>query len=66
MPVVGPGTFEVRIHAGIEHRVFVVAKFDEAVYVLHAFQKKAQKTPARDIDLAKRRYDNLIKERRRP
>jgi phage-related protein len=65
MPIVGPGTMEVRIHAGAEHRVFVVVKFEEAVYVLHAFQKKAQKTPAHDIDLAKRRYNDLTVERRR-
>jgi phage-related protein len=65
MPVVGPGTMEVRIHAGGEHRVFVVVKFEEAVYVLHALQKKAQKTPTHEIDLAKRRYNDLISERRR-
>lgn len=60
----GPGTIEVRIHAGGEHRVFVVVKFDEAVYVLHALQKKAQKTPTHEIDLAKRRYNDLIADRR--
>jgi len=36
--------------------VIYVAKFDEAVYVLHAFQKKTRKTSAMDIELAKRRY----------
>jgi phage-related protein len=64
MSVVGPGTIEVRIHAGTEHRVFVVTKFEEAVYVLHAFQKKSQKTPKHDIELARRRYNDLIAERR--
>lgn len=66
MPVVGRGTIEVRIHAGAEHRVFVVAKFEEAVYVLHAVQKRSQKTSKHDIDLARRRYNELIAERRQP
>ena len=48
-----------------EHRVFVVVRFEEAVYVLHVLQKKAQKTPTHEIDLAKRRYNDLIAERRR-
>jgi phage-related protein len=33
-----------------------VARFDEAVYVLHAFQKKTPKTSRLDIEVAKRRY----------
>ena len=37
-------------------RTIYVAKFAEAIYVLHAFQKKAQKTPKADLDLAARRY----------
>lgn len=65
MAAVGPGAIEVRIHAATEHRVFVVAKFEEAVYVLHAFEKKSQKTPKREIDLAKERYRELVAERRR-
>ena len=45
------------------YRVFYVAKFSEAVYVLHAFMKKSQKTSKRDIDLATERYKALMKER---
>lgn len=37
-------------------RVIYVAKFEDAVYVLHAFHKKARKTSRLDIELAKRRY----------
>lgn len=48
----GPGVAEIRIHTGTEHRVFYVAKFAEAVYVLHAFEKKTQKTPKRDLSRA--------------
>ena len=37
-----------------QYRVIYIANFEDAVYVLHAFQKKTQKTSARDIDAAKR------------
>ena len=63
MSVVGAGTMEIRIRVGPAHRVFVVTQFAEAIYVLHAFEKKSQKTPKSDIDLAKRRYRELIAER---
>ncbi|NOT57996.1 MAG: type II toxin-antitoxin system RelE/ParE family toxin, partial [Deltaproteobacteria bacterium] len=39
MPTIGSGVHEIRVRTEVEHRVFYVAKFDEAVYVLHAFQK---------------------------
>ena len=64
MPVVGLGTIEVRIHVGTEHRVFVVSKFEEAIYVLHAFDKKSQQTSKHDLNLAKQRYRDLLAERR--
>ena len=44
--------------------VMYVAKFEEAVYVLHCFQKKTQTTSQSDIDLAKRRYKELVQERK--
>jgi phage-related protein len=53
---VGPGAKEIRIHALGEWRVIYVAKIRDAIYVLHAFQKKTQKTSQRDIDLARKRY----------
>ena len=60
MTVVGPGTIEIRIHTGVEHRVFVVTKFASRIYVLHAFEKKSQKTAQRDIDLARQRYRQVV------
>jgi len=42
--------------------VLYVAKFDDAVYVLHCFQKKTQKTSKADLNLATQRYRDLIKE----
>ena len=57
MPAIGPGAREIRVRdeAGA-FRVIYVAKFADAVYVLHAFQKKTQKTAHRDFELAKLRY----------
>ena len=54
---VGPGAYEIRVRgeAGA-FRVIYVAKFEHAVYVLHAFQKKTQETAKEDIDLAAKRY----------
>ena len=63
MPAVGPGVREIRVHADGEFRVIYVARFDEAEYVLHAFQKKTRRTPKPDIDLARNRYRALIRER---
>jgi phage-related protein len=61
MPAVGLGVREVRVHTGLEHRVLYVAKLDEAVYVLHAFRKRSQQTPKRDVDLARQRLRELLK-----
>jgi len=61
MPTVGHGVREIRIHYKDQYRVIYMAKFDNAVYVLHAFQKKTQKTRKQDIEIAKRRI-KLIKE----
>lgn len=56
MSAVGAGVREIRIHVLGEWRVIYVAKFAEAIYVLHVFQKKTQKTRRDDIDLAQSRY----------
>jgi phage-related protein len=53
MPNVGAGAIEIRIHIPHEHRVIYVAKFQEAIYVLHCFEKKTQKTLQRDIEKAR-------------
>ena len=65
MPTVGPGVKEIRVHVGNEYRVMYVAKFEEAVYVLHAFEKKTQRTPKQDLDLAGDRFRGLVGERKR-
>ena len=62
---VGAGTREIRIGAakGI-FRVMYVAKFEEAVYVLHCFQKKTQATSKQDKDIAAARYRAVVSARR--
>ena len=59
MPAVGGGAMEIRIHVDGAWRVIYVAKFENAVYVLHAFQKKTKKTSQEDIDMAKHRYRQI-------
>lgn len=66
MRTVGPGVIEIRIHTRVEHRVFYVAKFEEAVYVIHAFEKQTRQTPQAEIALAKKRLADLIRRRAQP
>ncbi len=57
MTSVGPGACEIRVRdAAGAFRVIYVARFEDAVYVLHAFQKKSEKTSQADVRLARRRY----------
>lgn len=63
MSTVGPGVRAIRIRVGAgAFRVIYTAKFPDAVYVLHCFQKKTQKTSKADIDLAASRYRDLARE----
>jgi phage-related protein len=61
MTTVGIGVIEIRIHNPNEHRIVYIAKFAEAVYVLHAFEKKTQRTAERDLKIARRAYAELKK-----
>ena len=63
MNIVGQGVKEVRIRdASGAFRILYIAKFASAVYVLHCFQKKTEKTSKADLDLAAKRYRDLLKE----
>jgi phage-related protein len=64
MSTVGAGTYEIRVRAGNQYRVLYVAKFADAVYVLHSFVKKTQKTASADLDLAQTRYAALLAEKK--
>lgn len=61
MQTIGSGVYELRLsNIQNEYRVIYVAKLDDAVWVLHAFQKATQKTGAKDIALARGRYKELL------
>ena len=64
MATVGVGVKEIRIHTGLEHRVFYVAKFTKGVYVLHVFEKRTRTTPRRELDIARERFRALVLKRR--
>ena len=59
MPDVGAGVAEIIIDDGDAFRVFYVAKFSEAIYVLHAFNKKTRKTSERDKDRGRQSYQTI-------
>ena len=47
------GVKEIRIHDENQYRVLYIAKFEDAIYILHAFCKKTQKTSKKDLEIAK-------------
>ncbi len=60
MKKVGPGVREIRVReASGAFRVIYLATLRDRVVVLHAFQKKTQRTPQRDIDLAAKRLREM-------
>lgn len=64
MQTVGPGVFEVRVRdGGRAFRSFYVARFEEAVYVLHVFEKKTQRTAPADLELGRARYRDVVRRR---
>lgn len=62
MPGIGKGVEELRVwdDSGT-YRVIYTARLADAVYVLHAFQKKTQATAKRDVELARKRYSDLMR-----
>lgn len=67
MKTIGAGVNEIRVSQdGEKYRLIYVAKFEEAIYVLHVItKKKTQKTPQADIDIARKRYNELVERRKR-
>jgi phage-related protein len=62
LKTVGSGVREIRIREAMgAYRIIYVANLAEAVYVLHAFQKKTQATAKRDLELATSRYAQLTR-----
>ena len=60
MTTIGQGVREIRIKEDGQWRIIYIAKFEDAVYVLHAFRKKTQKTTKSDIDAAKRALSEVV------
>jgi phage-related protein len=63
MKSVGRGVREIRIQQEGQYRVIYVASFEDSVYVLHAFQKKTQKTDKQDLDTARRAFKEIERQR---
>jgi phage-related protein len=60
MPSIGSGVNEIRLHStNGAFRIIYVAKLEDFVYVLHAFEKKSQKTTQTDLELARKRFSEL-------
>ena len=65
MSGIGPGVQEIRVRdAAGAFRVIYLARFEEATYVLHIFQKKTARTASLDVEVARQRYRRLLEERR--
>ena len=60
MPSIGLGVSEIRVHSRGEFRMIYVAKYAEAIYVLHVFRKKSRATALGDIELARQRLRGLL------
>jgi len=66
MKTIGAGVNEIRVKDKAEaFRVIYLATRPEAVYVLHCFQKKTEKTSQHDIDLAQKRFKAIPKPARK-
>lgn len=64
MGSIGVGVKEIRIYAQGQYRVIYTANYQDKVYVLHAFEKKTQKTEKHDIELAKKRLKGVENDKR--
>ncbi len=61
MPTIGKGVEEIRVSDPTgAYRVIYLARRAEAVYVLHAFHKKSQATPRKDLEIAKGRFRQIL------
>ena len=64
MPAIGAGVEELRVRDGTgTYRVIYTARRADAVYVLHAFQKKTQRTAQVHVELARQRFKQVMRSR---
>ncbi len=65
VPAIGKGVEELRVWDGSgTYRVIYTARLADAIYVLHAFKKKTRATSMKDIEIAKIRFNELMREHR--
>jgi len=64
MKSIGQGVREIRIQDEGQYRVIYMAAFEDKVYVLHAFQKKSQKTSKQDLETAKHALTEISERQR--
>lgn len=57
------GLFEVRVKYKGQYRAIYAYVFEDIILVLHAFHKKTQKTPLKEIQTAVKRLNTLMKGR---
>ena len=62
MSTIGTGVMEIRTHEDKEYRTIYVAKFSEAIYVLHAFVKKSRSTSKKDLQIARNRFNYISRQ----
>lgn len=60
MTSIGNGVKELRIHCENEYRIIYLAQRPEGIYILHSFTKKTEKTSPKDIQLAKKRFKDIL------
>lgn len=65
MTSAGSGVIEIRLHQPHEYRVLYLANLHEAVYVIHAFEKKTQQTRQHELSIARRNYDCIKNQRKK-
>jgi phage-related protein len=64
MPAIGKGVEELRVRDTTgSYRVIYTARLADAVYVLHAFHKKTRRTAPANIELARKRFKQMMRER---
>ena len=63
MSAIGSGVNEIRVRYRGQFRLIYIATFEEGIYAISAFRKKQQKTPKQELDLARTRYKQLVKDR---
>lgn len=68
MPSIGAGVREIKVQDEnkSQYRLIYVAKFEEAIYVIHVITKKTtEKTDKDDIEISKKRYKEIVESRKK-